>query len=305
MPEHLGCRTTGLDKMGSGGRTPPPLRDVQMGMKHLGLALLAVLPLWGQDSLEPTPLQIVRRSVERDWTDFESRKDYTYQERYLLREYAKDGRTSIERSETHEILILGDWPYERLIARDDEPLSDKDTLRERQKLDRESAARQHESAAQRARREKERDEERRFIRELPEAFTFRLTGVEDVSNVPAWVIEAEPKPGYRPAEPQARIFTKVRGKVWIEQKTYHWVKLDADAIDTLTFGLGLLRVAPGGTLHFEQVRVNDEIWLPSYTLVRANARLALVKKLRAEIDIRYSGYRKFQADSKIVQAAEQ
>jgi hypothetical protein len=75
-------------------------------------------------------------------------------------------------------------------------------------------------------------------------------------------------------------------------------------LDTLTFGFGLLRVAPGGTLHFEQTRVNDEIWLPSYVLIRGDARLAFVKKLRAEIDIRYSGYRKFQADSNLVGTAE-
>src|ERR1700680_4457206 len=59
----------------------------------------------------------------------------------------------------------------------------------------------------------------------------------------------------RPVQARAALFTKVRAKVWIEQATYHWVKMDAEALDTLTFGLGLLRVAPGGTLQFEQVKV--------------------------------------------------
>jgi hypothetical protein len=105
-------------------------------------------------------------------------------------------------------------------------------------------------------------------------------------------------------EARARLFTKVRAKVWIEQATYHWVKMDAEALEALTFGFGLLRVAPGGTLHFEQVRVNDEIWLPSRALIHADARLALIKKVRAEIDIRYGGYRKFQSDSRIVEVRE-
>jgi len=274
----------------------------------IALALLTPrLPAQGARTSESTPdaFEIVRRSVERDWTDFQSRKDYTYQEHYALRDFGKDGRVSGERSETHEILILGDWPYERLIARDDQPLSGKEVQHEQEKLDREATARERESAAGRVHREKERLEERRFIREIPEAFTFHLDGVENVSHEPAWVIDAEPKAGYRPVDPQAKVFTKVRAKVWIEQKTYHWVKMDADALDTLTFGLGLLRVAPGGSLHFEQVRINDEIWLPSEIVARANARLALVKKVRAEIDIRYSDYRKFQADSKIVETGAQ
>ena len=278
---------------------------VPITVKRLVLALVAGVTTFGQNPAEQDPLEIVRRSVARDWTDFESRKDYTYHERYELREYTKDGRVGNQRSETREILILSAWPYDRLIARNDQPLSEKDAQKEQEKLDREAENRQHESPSERARRDKERQEEWKFIHEVPEAFTFRLAGVENVSGQSAWVIDAEPKAAYRPAESQAQIFKKVRAKVWIEQKTYHWVKLDADALDTITFGLGLLRVAPGGTLHFEQVKVNDEIWLPSYTQVRADARLALVKKLRAEINIRYSDYRKFQADSKILDAIEQ
>jgi hypothetical protein len=54
-------------------------------------------------------------------------------------------------------------------------------------------------------------------------------------------------------------------------------------------------------MHFEQTRVNDEIWLPSSMLVRFQARLALLRVLRGEYDIRYSNYRKFQSDSKIIE----
>ena len=35
----------------------------------------------------------------------------------------------------------------------------------------------------------------------------------------------------------------------------------------------------------------------------ADARLALLKKLRAEVDIVYSDYKKFQGDAKIVETA--
>jgi hypothetical protein len=249
----------------------------------------------------PDPLEIVRRSVERDWTDFESHKNYTYEERTESREYAGDGRLTGSRSETREILILAGRPYDRLIARDDRPLPERETRKQQQKLDEELAKRQHESPGTRARYEKEREEERGFIREVPDAFTFRLVETGIVSNQPAWVIEAQPKPGYRAVHADARNFAKVSAKIWIEQATYHWVKVDAEVLDTISAGLGLVRVARGGTLHFEQTHVNDEIWLPSSILVRFEARLALVKKLRGEFDIRYSNYRKFQSDSKIVE----
>ena len=264
------------------------------------LALSAFELLTGTRPCAQDPLEIVRRSVERDWTDYGSIKNYTYREDTDFRRYTHDGKVSDRRMETKEILILGDRPYERLITRDGRPLSESDTRKGQEKLDREVAKREHDSPARRAKYQQERAEERQFIREIPDAFTFRLDRVENVSNQPAWVVDAEPKSGYRAIHSDARMFSKIRGKIWIEQSTYHWVKVDAQAIEPLWFGFGLLRVAPGGTLHFEQTRVNDEIWLPSSIVVRGEARLALIKKLRAELDFRYSAYQKFQTDSHIV-----
>ena len=96
----------------------------------------------------PDPVEIVRRSVERDWTDYESRKNYTYQERSELRQYARNGALGRVRSETHEILILGGRPYERLTARDDKPLHAREERREQAKLDNELSRRQNESPAE-------------------------------------------------------------------------------------------------------------------------------------------------------------
>jgi hypothetical protein len=265
-----------------------------------GILLVAL----GAPAQEPArdALEIVRRSVERDWTDFESRKNYTYQERSEFRQFGRNGKVAKTRSETDEILILDGRPYERLTARDDNPLSPREERREQAKLDNELAKRQHESPAEQARYQKERIEERAFIREIPDAFTFRLVKTGTVSKQPAWVIEARPKAGYRAVHSQAKDFAKVRATIWIEQATYHWVKVDADVLSTISVDFGLLRVAPGSSMHFEQTRVNDEIWLPSSMLVRFEARLALLKVLRGEYDIRYSEYRKFQSDSKIVEA---
>ena len=177
----------------------------------------------------------------------------------------------------------------------------REAQKQQEKLDREAAKRQNESAGTRARYEREREQQRAFVREIPDAFTFRLVERSAVSNQPAWVIEAQPKAGYRAIHARAKDLAKVRAKIWIEQATYHWVKVEGEALDTIWSDFGLLRIARGSTLQFEQTRVNDEIWLPSSILVKFEARVALVKKLRGEFDIRYSNYQKFQSDSKILE----
>ena len=116
-----------------------------------------------------------------------------------------------------------------------------------------------------------------------------------------WVIEAQPKPGYKPKMKRAEILRHLRGKIWVDEADYQWVKAEAEVIDPISFGLGLIKLESGAVLNFEQVRVNEEVWLPSLISVRADARLAYLKKLREELDITYRDYRKFQADSRVVE----
>ncbi len=257
--------------------------------------LLVAMAAFAQDANE-----IIRRATDRDFTNFENRKNYTYQERTEVRQYNGKGQLSKTDVETNEVLVLEGQPYERLIARNDKPLSPKDAAKEQRKLDKEVDKRKNQSASERARLEKERLEEQKYMREFTEAFDFAVIGEEVVSGKPAWILSVTPKPGYRPKSSDAKMFTKLRGKVWIDKAEYHWVKAEGEAIDTLSFGFFLFRVAPGATVSFDQIRVNGEVWLPSHISVRAQARIALLKKMRAEIDITYREYHKFQADSKIV-----
>jgi hypothetical protein len=264
-------------------------------VRHLLPLTLLLVPLWAQD-----PVDIVRKSVERDAHNFERRKDYTFVSREEQGELDRNGNAKKTESETNEEMILAGRPYERLIARNDKPLSESDQQKEQQKLDRELAKRLKETPEEKARIEKKRLEDRRFIREAPNAFNLTLLGTEIVSGKPAWVISAEPKPNFKPQFDRTKILSKIRAKLWIDQAEYQWVKVDAEAIDTLSFGLALFRIAPGGKLHFEQVRVNDEVWLPSIFSASGDARIGYLVKVRGQVDVSYRDYRKFQADSHII-----
>jgi hypothetical protein len=257
-----------------------------------------------QTSAPPTPsadpVEIVRKSVEHDLINFERLKNYTYLERDEARAYDIHGKLKKTEIATYEILILAGRDYARQIERDDRPLPEKDARKEAERMDKELAKRERESAEDKARQEKERQEERRFLNEVPEAFVFRLVGDESVSGKPAWVIDAEPRPGYQPKDRRAKIITKLRGRIWIDKGEYQWVKVDAQAIDTVSFGFRMLQIEPGATVRFEQTRINDEVWLPASARIYADARLVFLKRLHSEVDIQFSNYQKFQADSHLV-----
>jgi hypothetical protein len=248
--------------------------------------------------------EIMKRSIDRDVDNFEQQKNYTYEQHEQDREFDSKGGVTKTETETSEVLILGGRPYEKVIAKNGKPLSESAARKEQDKMDRELAKRENLSDAQKARLEKERAENRKLLRQLTDAFTFRLDGEESISGKPAWLIDAEPNPDFKPTSLQAKLLTKLRGKVWVDQSEYQWVKAEAEVLDTISLGLALFRLSPGGVIRFEQTRVNDELWLPAHVFIRADARIAYVKKIRTEIELNFRGYKKFQTESKIVSVAE-
>ena len=147
-------------------------------------------------------------------------------------------------------------------------------------------------------------QQREILREVADAFEFRVVGEEEVDGFATLVIQAEPRPGYRPRSKETKILPNFRGRLWITKDEYRWVRVDAEVVRRISIGLVLACLNPGTTVDFEQRRVNDEIWMPSQVHVRAVGRLALLKKFNAEVFVTYSDYRKFQRDSRITETME-
>lgn len=253
---------------------------------------------------QPSAQEIVRQSIERDAQNFARFKDYTFHESTEQKTLDKAGRAKTTERRVEEVLILGGRPYNRLLERDGKPLSEKDAAKEQAKLDKEAAKRAKESDKDRAKFERDRLEERRFAREIPDAFNFKLAGEETVDGLPVWKILAEPKAGYKPRERRAGLLKNVRGTLWIEQAGYQWVRAEIDVIGTISWGLFVLRIPAGAKISFSQMRVNDEVWLPKQAHVRADAKLALMKTFRVDLDVAYRNYRKFRSESQVLSAEE-
>jgi hypothetical protein len=155
-----------------------------------------------------------------------------------------------------------------------------------------------------AKYEKEREESRKFLREVTDAYNFHMEGEENLEGRPMWVISAEPRPGFQPQLKDARILPKLHGKLWIDRQEYQWAKVEIEVLDTLSFGLSLLRIHQGAKVKFEATRVNDEVWLPKITYVAGSARIAFVKNERAEETTTYRDYKKFHVESKVISGGE-
>lgn len=252
--------------------------------------------------------EIVRRSFQLDESNEKIARNYTFLERTEQRETDGRGVVKSAKSKTYDVTLLEGSPYRRLIERDGRPLPPKEERKEQEQLQSSIRMRRGETEAQRVQRladyEKSREHQKQTFREVLEAFDFQLLGEDRINSRKMYVIGATPRPGYQPRLRSTRFFPKVKGKIWIDQQDYQWVRAEAESIDTISVAGIILRVAKGARLTIEMERVNNEVWLPRRVLATASARIALVRKFNGQYEINYSNYRKFQADSHVVSVEE-
>ncbi len=251
---------------------------------------------------------LIRAVAENDIANDLKQRDYAYLQRE--EEHKLDGQGNEKSRETrdYEIMMLYGQGVRRLIARNDKPLGAGEAAKEEKKIQEVMRKREQETPEQREKRLKkelrEREEERAWVREIADAYTFRLVGTENRDGRETYVIDADPRPDFHPRLKDAKYLPKFRGRIWIDSAETQWVKLDCEAIDTVSWGLFLARVHKGSRISIELARVNDEVWLPKSVSLKISARVALLKNFNVVEDVSYRDYKKFRSDTKIVPVPE-
>ena len=263
------------------------------------LAFLTAAAACAQD-----PRELVRRSIAQDQLDWVRMQDYTWQGHSVERHFDSHGKVGSTKRETWETLILDGQPHRRTLERDGKPLSPDEARSEQKRLDREANKLSKETPAERQRRldeaQKQRKREFAFLSEIPDLYDLRLEGESTVDGRPVWIVSGGPRPGAQPKSRDAKVLLKLRGRMWIDKATYQWAKVEAETTDTISWGVFLARLNPGAKLIFEQTEVSPELWLPKRLYLNGSGRVGLLKRLAQDQEIRWSNYKKFSVDSKIV-----
>jgi hypothetical protein len=282
-------------------RNSDPPRRVHSCMRMamaLAIACVAAAPA-------PDAHTIVERSLTANDENWKVARNYTFLERVEERRLDAAGHVQSKEVKTYDVTLLEGSPYERLVERDDHPLSPAEEKKEQEKLAKSIAERMKETPAERERRiadfEKRRKREQDAMREVGDAFDFKIAGQDRVDGRDVWILDATPRREYHPRSRDAKVLPHVRGRLWIDQQTYHWVKLDAEVIDPVTWGLFLVRLDKGAHVQIDETRVNDEVWLPRWISITASARLGIFKHLRVQQETTYKNFRKFRTDSRMVE----
>jgi hypothetical protein len=252
--------------------------------------------------------QLLRVVAEKDMENDKRQRDYTYIEREVQKSFDGKGNLKSAEIKTYEILDIAGEQVERLIQKDDKPLDAKETAKQDEKVQKVIDKRKNETDEQKKKREekeeKEREDGRKFVKEIADAYNFKLVGTEAIGGREAWVIEGEPRPGFEPHMKESKFLYKIHGRVWIDKSDLQLSKLDVEMLDTISFGLFLARIHKGTRVILEQTRVNDEVWLPKQLNFKLDARVALLKGYNIGDEQTFRDYKKFRTSTKIVGMGE-
>jgi hypothetical protein len=275
-----------LVRVRSGG-LDPSRRACPFARVRLAVMCLAIsLPLFAfsEDSVDVHT--IIERSVRVNNADWQQAPQYDYFET------DRDDQGT----KTYQVMMILGSPYQRLVAVNEKPLPVDMQQAEQRKLEQAIAARRKESPRQRAQRmakyERDRKRDHLLMEQLTEAFDFRLQGTQKLGPHEVYLLQARPRADYQPPNSQAKVLTGMEGQLWIDTKTYQWVKVEAIVVHPVSIAGFIARVEPGTRFELENVPVAENVWLPKHFAMKASAKVLLMFNHNQQEDDTYFNYHK-------------
>ena len=271
------------------------------------IAILAV-PVAGQDRPLPDYASFMAEVRKRLEADDVRQSDYVYVATQREQKLDASGTSTKETLNVFESYpALPNEPrWRRQIVKDGKPvppadLADVDRDRQKKVLEYAKKLERNPEQVRDAERKKHEDERRDSERQVDDAlrvYDIKMLGREVVNGYETIAVSFSPRKDAKPQTSEGKIMRHFAGKAWVSESEYEVVRIEAEAIDTVSFGLGLLaRVHKGSKAAFERRKVNGEQWLPARATYTASARVMLVKVMRVGGTLEFSDYRKFSVET--------
>jgi hypothetical protein len=250
------------------------------------LWMIAMLLLSAHFTLAQDVADIIRQSAEANNRDWAAAPEFDNSER----DRTKDG------DKTYAVTMVEGSPYERLLAVNGQDLSPAKQQEEQKKYEDAVAKRQHESPDKRSERivkyQAERKRDHTMLEQMTTAFDFHLVGERMLSGHKVYVLKATPRKGYKPPDRDSQVLTGMEGTLWIDQKTFQWVKVEAHVTHPVRILGFMAEVEPGTLFEVEKRPVTSDIWLASHYSMKSNAKvMLLIPRKGAEDDTFFDYHR--------------
>jgi hypothetical protein len=219
------------------------------------------------------------------------RENYTFRSVQTTRQLDSKGNTKKVETEEHEVFFVNGHQVEKLVRKDGKDLNPDQARKEQDRVNKEVL-----KISQPGYKKPDNDEI--TVARLLQIVTFskprrlRLNGRDTI----AFDFAGDEHAKTRGRDEDA--LKKVSGTIWIDEADHEVSRMSATLDENYHVGFGLLAsVAKGSNVVFDQALIRNEAWLPTGIALHLQARAFLVAGFRADIDVRFDQYRKFQTDA--------
>jgi hypothetical protein len=219
------------------------------------------------------------------------REDYTFRAVQTTRQLDSNGNTKKVETEEHEVFFVNGERVEKLVRKDGKDLTPDQARKEQDRVNKEVLKISKPGYSN-------PDKDDITVSRLLQIVTFsrpRRLGLNGRDTI-AFDFAGDPHAKTHGRGEDA--LKKVSGTIWVDEADREVSRMSATLDENYHVGFGLLAsVAKGSNVVFDQALIRNEAWLPTAVALHLQARAFLVAGFRAEIDIRFDQYKKFQTDA--------
>ena len=138
-----------------------------------------------------------------------------------------------------------------------------------------------------------RQERKSGIEDTVDVLSFVMDRRETVHGRDAIVVRFEPKPNARPQTREGRLARVFKGSIWVDEAAREVTRVEATAIDDISYGFGLVaRLNRGTTVTLKRDRIEGTTWLPTSIRFIGQGRALVFRRLNIDHAVEWFDYRR-------------
>jgi hypothetical protein len=219
------------------------------------------------------------------------RENYTFRSMQTTRQLDGSGNTKKVETEEHEVFFVNGEQVQKLVRKDGKDLTPEQARKEQDRVNKEVLKISKPGYSN-------PDKDEITVSRLLQIVTFSRPRRVQLNGRDTIAFDFAGDPHAKTHGRGEDALKKVSGTIWIDEADREVSRMSATLDENYHVGFGLLAsVAKGSNVVFDQGLIRNEAWLPTAIALHLQARALLVAGFRAEIDIRFDQYKKFQTDA--------
>lgn len=293
----LGCAALcGSSSAQSASEAVPTAQGIREAGERVADTALADRPL--------PEIPALMHAVEENQRKAEAiEKDYIYHSVSTAQEIDGKGRVKKTTVTEADHFWINGVAVRRLLKKDGKELTPAELAKENERIDKEAAkgAQRREKAESKGKETDSNGNAEITVSRWLELGTFsnpRRLLLKGRSTI-AVDFAGDPKAKTRTSSES--LVRQLAGTVWVDEQDHALARVEGHFVNAFKLGAGLLvDVKKDTRFTYEQIKVNDEIWLPARIEGEGSARVMLFVSFSGKVQAVDSEYRKFRASSRIL-----